>query len=219
MKNEVSNTEKQYLKLHGRRVLVCVPEFFRENGLKFIITGNVTSVLVPLAESTKNSFSAIETFVKANVNSDKYKPLWLHEVMYINISQWCEYAQINPDGTRTLLPSGAVLGRGFYSMTVHASHIYIGPHKNGEKSSLPFHVTQINYRPADDFTDLISLLGGDLSGGPKGGAPSAVVNDKQSDEKVDKLEIQGKKKRTRRNVNAKDEVSKCLPSVAAAQGL
>ena len=47
VKSEVSNNSyKQYLKEDGRRVLLQVPNFYRENHLKILINNNVTAVLV-----------------------------------------------------------------------------------------------------------------------------------------------------------------------------
>ena len=129
VKNEVSDSYKQYLKLHGKRVLVQVPEFFRESGPRFLVNGKITSVLVPLDDTTKASLSSLESFVQANVSSEKYKPLWLHEAMYINMSRWCQYDQINPDGSRTSITPETFFGKGHYSMLIQASHVYVGPHR------------------------------------------------------------------------------------------
>lgn len=153
-----NNSYKQYLKLDGKRTVVAVPEFFRETGLRFNINGNVTSVLIPLDESTKSALSAIETFVQANVKSDKYKPLWLKDFMFCNISHWCNYVQVNHDGTHTSLKQDSILGKGTYSMLIHASHVYVGSHKNGETYSLSLHVTEIRFKPYTNIMELIESL-------------------------------------------------------------
>ena len=158
----MSKTSKQYLKLHGNRALIAVPEFYRDVGLKFIFTGNITFVLIPLDDNLRNSLETIETFVKDNVKSEKYKPLWLNEAMYVNVSHYCNYQQINDDGTHSPIQQGTFLGRGFYSMHIHASHVYIGPHKNGETYSLSLYVVQITYKPKGDIIELIESLGDDF---------------------------------------------------------
>ncbi|MEL7306364.1 MAG: hypothetical protein AAGK05_00070 [Pseudomonadota bacterium] len=158
VKDEVNKTYKQYLKVHGKRALIAVPEFFRDTALKFNFNNKISSVLVPLDDTTRNTLSSLETFVQANVNSDKYKPLWLKDNMYVNISQWCRYEQVNNDGTRSTIQPGSFLGRGFYSLLIHASHVYVGPHKGGETYSLSLYVVHITYKPADDIMELIECL-------------------------------------------------------------
>lgn len=118
----------------------------------------MTSVLIPVDESTKASFTTIENFVQANVSSDKYKPLWLKDFMYCNVSHWCNYIQENSDGSQCVVtpePNYKNFGRGTYSMLIQASHVYVGPHKNGETYSLSLHVLQIKYKPYNNFIDFI----------------------------------------------------------------
>ena len=46
VKSEVSsNSYKQYLKEDGRRVMLQVPNFYREDHLNILINNNVTAVL------------------------------------------------------------------------------------------------------------------------------------------------------------------------------
>ena len=169
VKSEVSNTYKQYLKLNGKRVTITIPEFFRESGLKFNRNGNMTSVLIPLDDGTRNSLSSIESFVTANVGSEKYKPLWLKEAMLVNVSHWCNYVQINSDGSQSMIQPGTLLGRGFYSMVIHASHVYNGPHKGGETHSLSLHVLEISYKPGEEIVELIDCQKQNFDGAPEAG--------------------------------------------------
>ena len=85
VKNAVSQTRKEYIKLRGARVLICVPEFYRGNGLKFNVNKNVTSVLVRLDEATLSPLSTVGNFVKANVEVERCKPLWLRDEMFVNV--------------------------------------------------------------------------------------------------------------------------------------
>ena len=185
MRNEVSNTSKQYLKLHGRRVLVSVPEFYRDAGLQFTLNGNVTSVLIPLDDSTRKTLGVIENVVKANVQSEKYKPLWLGDVMYCNVSHWCQYDSINSDGTRSAIQPGTVLGKGYYTMMLHASHVYIGPHRGGETFSLSLHVIHITYKPGNEVMDLIESLARDFNdeAGPSAPKPQLTTIPKPTPKK------------------------------------
>ena len=121
-----------------------------------LINNKVTSVLIPLDDLTRSTLSEIETFVKSNVDSPRYKPLWLKDAMYVNVSRWCLYEQINSDGSRALLPPGSFLGKGTYSLTLHVSHVYVGPHKKDETFSLSLHVSRIAYKAEQDT--LIELI-------------------------------------------------------------
>ena len=136
-------------------MLIITPRFHREDGLKFLVNASVTSVLVPLDSVTKSVLQNIETFVVDNVDSHKYKPLWLHDAMYVNLSKWCAYELVNMDGSRQALPEGMVMAKGTYSFEIHVSHVYIGPHKGGETFSLSLHVTRVTYEPEHDFYNLL----------------------------------------------------------------
>ena len=168
--DQVRGTAKRYLKLCGNRVMVHIPEFYRESGLRFRLSNNITSVLVPLDDNSRTSFQAIEKFVEENVTGT-YKALWLKEAMYVNVSKWCEYIQINDDNTQSPIQPGTFLGKGFYSMIINPSAVYIGPHKNGETHSLNLHVTRITYRPGQDIMDIIETLTKDLDASSSDTAP------------------------------------------------
>ena len=202
--DQVRGTAKRYLKLCGNRVLVHVPEFFRETGLKFMMKNNMTSVLVPLDDSTKASLQAIENFVQENVEGT-YKPLWLKEAMYVNVSKWCEYMQVNDDNTQSPIQPGTFLGKGFYTMIINPSGVYIGPHKNGETHSLNLHVTRITYRPAQDIMDLIANINADFDKPMPDAAPTET-----------KLNKPPKKKGGR---GKKSELSKSAASTSKANVL
>ena len=112
-------------------------------------------MLLPLDDGTKSTLSRIESFVKSNVVSQTYKPLWLKDAMYVNISKWCRFETVHFNGTRTLLPQGTVLGKGTYSVTLQVSHVYVGPHKGGETFSLSLHITNLAFKPEEDIMDFI----------------------------------------------------------------
>ena len=144
VKKEVSDQYyRQYLKLHGQPVLIRIPDFYRDNGLKLLCKGEFTSMLLPLDDGTKSTLSRIESFVKSNVVSQTYKPLWLKDAMYVNISKWCRFETVHFNGTRTLLPQGTVLGKGTYSVTLQVSHVYVRPHKGGETCKCPMSMSDL----------------------------------------------------------------------------
>ena len=165
MKHEVSNTYKQIIRRNGQPILVKVPEFHTKSGLKFHTQNSFTAVVVPLNDSIRNELRDIEAFVKANVKSRCYKPLNLEsEDLYINVSKWCKYFQLNFDGSTCSLAENVLLGSGSYTMTLVVSHVYIGPHKDGHTFSLNLFVKDIAYR---GDVDLFSLFDDLTSSPPK----------------------------------------------------
>lgn len=162
VKKEVSdNHYRQYVRIHGQPITINIPEFHRNSTLKITLRGCTASVCVPLDSVTRQTLSFIESFVKSNVQSEKYKPLYLNDFMCVSLSAWCRFEKINQDGSRTQLEDGTVLGRGTYGLTLSVSHVYVGPHKGGETFSLSLHVTKVSYKPDSDISELISLLESD----------------------------------------------------------
>ena len=175
VRDEVRKSSKQYLSCDNRRIHITTAELYHEEPLKFFLNGNMSSVLVPLDSTTYQTLCNIETFVVNNVDSPKYKPLRLKEAMYVNVSKWCEYERIHDNGTRSIMQSGMTLGKGFYSMVIHPSHVYIGPHRGGETFSLSLHVIKISYKESEDIGDLIECLNADTTGLPPTPAPTSVT--------------------------------------------
>ena len=126
----------------------------------------MTSVLLPLDDQTRNYFKEVEAFVLANIKSEKHKPLYLENLMYVPVSHWCVYVQANKDGSHSRIQPGTVLGKGHYSLLIHVSHVYFGKLRAGETSCLSLSVTQIIYKPESDMMDLIECLGAELDGPP-----------------------------------------------------
>ena len=170
VKNEVSGTYKMYLKENGRRVMIKTPPSHVEEQLKMIPNTTRTAVLVPLDPVTVAKLQQIETFVQSNVVSEKYKPLWLNNAMYVNLSQWCCYTLIKRDGTRASMPPGTFLGRGMYAFDIQVSHVYIGPHKGGETFSLSLHVMEVIYEPEQTLSEILD----DIVNTPPPSAPPAT---------------------------------------------
>ena len=97
------------MKQQGRNITIQVPESYIANVLFFKLNTSVPCVLVPLQDITREKLLPLENFVKTNVESQKYKPLWLGNTMFVNISKWCRYEQINPDGSITPIMNDTVL--------------------------------------------------------------------------------------------------------------
>ena len=149
VKDEVRNTYKQYIKQNGRRVLITTKTFKEKQGPTLHENNGISSMLVPLDCDTINTLRCIEDFVKENVDSPCYKPLWLQNAMYVNVSKWCLYEVLNPDGSIKPASDSIVLGSGWYTFQISVSHVYIGPHRGGQTFSLSLHVTKVTYQPQD----------------------------------------------------------------------
>ena len=151
-------------------MLIKTPSFYREAGLKFTINPKNVSVLVPLDEGTKRSLRTVEDFVKTQVAGERYKPLFLGNAFYVNVSKFCKYEQVMPDGSIEVLSENAVMASGDYVITLHVSHCYIGPHKGGATFSVSLQVSGILHHPRvetedeEDVMDLIESLSADVNG-------------------------------------------------------
>ena len=157
-KDEVSDTYKQFIKRDGQRVLISTPEIFQPTGLYFKQNGKMSSVLVPLDDTTRNAFKEVESEVLTNIQTEKHKPLYLQDSMFVPMSHWCLVNQVNKDGSHSPIQPGVLLGKGHYSLLIHISHVYFGKLKAGETSCLSLSVIQILYRPESDIMELIECL-------------------------------------------------------------
>ena len=173
VKNEVSNTYKQFIKSEGKTLVLSTVPFRRENGLRFNTNNAVTSVLVPLDKDLIDSLTHVENFIKSLVPLEKYKPLWLKNSMFVNVSKWCKYELVKPDGTTQSLPEDMSFGAGIYKIDITVSHLYIGPHRGGEHYSLSLHATKIAYEPAQSFVDIFADVTNDQE--PPHAAPKTLA--------------------------------------------
>ena len=155
VKNEVRDTTKRILKQDGKRLIINLPIFRRQHGLGFFLNGNMNSVIVPLNADTIATLTEVENFIKASMPQEKYKPLCLGETMFVNVSKWCKFELVNADATRQPLPDNLNFGEGLYKLDILISHLYVGPHKNGETCSLSLFVTKIAYEPQSNLFELV----------------------------------------------------------------
>ena len=187
--NEVSGAETRKITFRGSRLLIKTPGFFRKAGLKFTINPKNVSVLVPLDEGTRQSLRTVEEFVKTQVAGERYKPLFLGNAFYVNVSRFCKYEQVMSDGKIQILDEDTFMGSGDYVITLHVSHCYIGPHKGGETFSVSLQVSGILHRPRveteddeeEDVMDLIESLTQDINAHPTVGATLPAQQEIQPD--------------------------------------
>ena len=155
-KNEVGDKTKRYLRQNGKRLIITLTINCREHGLVFYRNGNMKSITVPLNPAIIATLTEVEHFIKASVPDEKYKPLCLSETMFVNVSKWCKYELVNADVTRQPLPENVIFGEGLYTLDLHVSHLYVGPHRNGETSSLSLFVSKIAYEPQSNLYEIMS---------------------------------------------------------------
>ena len=87
---------------------------------------------------------------------EKLKPLWLRKAMIVNVSNWCSYELVKEDGTTVPLPQDTILGVGLYTIEILVSHLYCGPHKNGDTCSLSLFISRIAYEPLSNLLDIFN---------------------------------------------------------------
>ena len=119
------------------------------------MNNGITSVIVPLDTNLITALQRVEDFVKENVDSPRYKPLWLTGAMCVNVSKWCIYELIDIHGNVKPFTGSVTLGDGWYTYQIQVSHAYIGPHRGGETFSLSLHVTKIRYQPQDPIDEVL----------------------------------------------------------------
>ena len=76
----------------------------------------------------------------------------------MNMSKWCKHVLRHPDGSRQPLPHDVFFEKGMYTAELYVSHVYIGPHRNGETFSLSIHVTELVYQPEQNLLDVVDEL-------------------------------------------------------------
>ena len=212
---------KQYLRKDGKKLVISTPMYRLDGGLRVNNSENsITYVHVPLDLATIQSLYEIEQFVKANVDSPRFKPLWhpLKDNISVNLSKWCRYELINTDGSSQIFPVDLVMGFGWYKFDIQASHVYVGPHKNGETFSISLHVIRIAYKPADNLdtvmTDLIQCLDSDHSEPPTCPPPATPTCPPTTPMKKAKQTTEKKKRRQRKAIPKpciQDENSRMSP--------
>ena len=106
----------------------------------------------------RSQLGEIEKFVVSNVKVPEnvakspngqyyYKPLKSTNLIFLNISKWCRYFEFSDDDEGYISVNNlAKFTGGTYNMNIEVSHVYIGPHKNGEHYSLSLRIVQIVYK-------------------------------------------------------------------------
>ena len=69
---------------------------------------------------------------------------------------------MRPDGTTQHGPKCDLFGTGIYQLDIAVSHLYVGPHRNGEHYSLSLNVVKIKYEPQQNLEDLVGDLMNDV---------------------------------------------------------
>ena len=202
VKAEVSNSYTRPIKINGQAARIVVPNFYSGVPLHNRTHGKMTSLAIPLDPQTRSRFEELDTFARANANGGTYKELWKGEMTFINLSRWCKYEMMQPNGLRHAMPTDTILGKGSYSVVIEASHMYFGPHKNGETCSVSLYIVELLYQPEQDcISDFID----EILSAPPSPPPTAPVRNTSCRRTV--------RRPKRKNKDDLDEVDTPMPSV------
>ena len=120
------------------------------------------SFRIPVNDWLRKQFDIIEDFAQTSVNlsvlassSSKkvftYKPLWEGNEMFVSASPRCRYLKFNSStGELETVDVSSMSEKGKCTVTLEVSHIYIGPHKNGEDYSLSLDIVQMIIYPIEE---------------------------------------------------------------------
>ena len=165
--------------MQGRPLQMSVPTFLTEQALELKDWSGVKSVMFPTTPTFSEQLKQVEAMILAHLQIPadaassplKYKTINQNQRLFATLSKWCAFYK-NVDGQNFVSITPSDLGKGAYTLTLGISHIYIGPHRNGETHSLSLRVSSIIYqedKPTDSLDDILSLF--DEPSAPK--APKA----------------------------------------------
>ena len=186
-KYEVQNKPthyRQYVRYCNTRLQLLTPSFQCE-GLKLKGEESDYAVLLPVTPWLREQLDIIEKFVQENANVPDmpldskcvYKPLWRGNMMYVRVSNWCNVLLQNPTtNSYESVDIKTPFKSGSYTVTIDVSHVYIGPHKNGEHYSLNIRASQIVYLPTTP-PSVIPVKTLDVKGRRRGGKHAAKAQE------------------------------------------
>ena len=165
-----SPSYRQFLRHQGKKVIIPT-ENFSAASLNIRTDNKRRSVMIPTDGPFRAQLDVIETFVTKNViippgvvrspdcKVPIYKAQWPQNNMFVTLAPWCKFFKHDSQTNSYVVmdPQGP-FGNGTYHMMVEVSHIYIGPHKEGQLFSLSLHVVQVVYQPEIVSTDVDSLF-------------------------------------------------------------
>ena len=164
--DKVHGSFKQLLRTNNNaKVVLQTSNYETKKGL--LVYSNVNHSMqflgVPVDDWLRSQLNEIETFVVSNVKIPEniakspngqyyYKPLKRTNLLYINISKWCRYFELSyGDGGYIPVNNLGKFTEGSYNMNIEVSHVYVGPHKNGEHYSLSLRIVQIVYKQENEI--------------------------------------------------------------------
>ena len=158
--SKVKGSYKQFIRANDHKLIFQTSNYDTRNGIRvFNKTGANKFVSIPVDDWLASNLTFIERFVMTNVTipddapkakegSQGFKSLLAQkEAINITISKWCKYFKFDDDkGIYVPVEDLSAFEKGFYNVNIEASHVYIGPHKDGQNYSLSLFVTQILYK-------------------------------------------------------------------------
>ena len=177
---QVSGRYCQRILDNGHKFLLTPPPFYAEHG-PFIRSweNGARSLSLPLSPELKSDLLKIQNFVseKIVIPSDvhdsphrKLKAVYLGDELFLTMSKWCSFFKLVNGRNAYECITENDFGKGEYFVTIEVSHVYIGPHQNGDNCSLSMCVLKIVYKEAcidNTFNELMSLFESDPPPAPQ----------------------------------------------------
>ena len=168
---QVSGRFTQRLLDNGHKFILTPPPFHAEHG-PFIRKweSGTRSLCMPLSPVLRSDLLKVQNFISDRIVIPeevidsphiKLKPIYLGEDMFITMSKWCRLSKFVKTRNAYESISESDFGKGEYFVTIEVSHVYIGPHHNGENCSLSLRVLSVVYKEecvVDPLDDLFSLF-------------------------------------------------------------
>ena len=168
---QVSGRYTQRILDNGHKLLLTPPSFHAEHGpyIRKWESGART-LAMPLSPVLKSDLVKIQNSVSDRIvipedvihyPHRKLKAVYLGDSMFITLSKWCNVFKFVDGRNAYECIDVDDFGKGEYFVTLEVSHVYIGPHQNGENCSLSLRVVSIVYKPSSDvnpFNELLSLF-------------------------------------------------------------
>lgn len=155
---EVQNTlqHRQYINYQHSRLQLFISNVSSES-VKFVANKHGHSCQIPIDAWLRTQLDTVEQFVQNKVDLScldpppkivSYKPLWRGNQMFIHLAPWCNILkQTLLEGFFETVGPTAEFGPGRFHISLELSHIFIGPHKNGEHYSLSMSIVQMVFHP------------------------------------------------------------------------
>lgn len=168
--DKVPASYRQNIHINGHKVLIQTSTYHTNSGISmFHFKVDQPCMLVPVDDWLRSQLSVIQNFVVSHVSipadvpqtkegTYSFKSLVEQTSLLISLSKWCRIFKFDASkGTYERVENFTQFGKGTFSATLEISHVYIGPHKNGNNFSLSLRVKELVYNEEKQEDDNILL--------------------------------------------------------------